>query len=170
MNTITNLFSTKHLLILGLGLLMVGCRPPKDFSDTPTLEYTTSIQYKEDRQGTFADIIEVELYFTDGDGDIGLDEGDTSSPDFCSSCPYYNNLLGEIYVEENGVKEFYSTYNARIKNLTPTGQNKTLEGQLFFQIDVTTRTSDSLHFTFQLLDRSLNKSEVAESGLIWVNL
>jgi len=170
LNTFSNISLRSLFLGLGMSMVLGGCRPDKDFSDTPTLEYTTSIQYKEDRQGTFADIVEVELYFTDGDGDIGLDEDQTSTPNFCESCPYYNNLMAEIYVEEGGVKEFYSTYNARIKNLTPTGQNKTLEGKLFFQIDVTTRTSDSLHFTFQLIDRALNKSEVAESGLIWMDL
>ncbi len=161
----------KTRLILGILSLtaLIGCRPDKNFSDTPNIEFSNFDLYQEDRNGTFADIVELEIYFTDGDGDIGLNPEDTTSPNFCNSCPYYNNLLTEIYTVENGVKSFYSDYNARIKDLTPTGQNKTLEGSIFYQVDVTNRLSDSLQFTVQLLDRKLHKSNVVESPVIHVN-
>lgn len=153
------------IILLALG----GCPNGNRFSDIPFLEFRDYRLYQEERApGIFADMIEVQVYFTDGDGDVGLDETDDQPP-FCDTCEFGQNFLVDIYSFNGGPIDTF-TNNFRIKNLTPSGQNKTLEGIIKNQIDITSRQSDTIQLQFQLLDRALNASAPVTSPKIHVSL
>lgn len=110
---------------------------------------------------------ELVISFTDGDGDVGLGQGDTLPP-FCPSCTYHQNLKLEYeewrhgtwvhipLLPEAGQVPFYY----RIPRVTPTGQNPALQGTIALDMPTWFLNSnyDSLRFRIELWDRSLNVS------------
>ncbi|MBK7946699.1 MAG: hypothetical protein IPJ85_15975 [Flavobacteriales bacterium] len=103
------------------------------------------------------------IYFTDGDGDIGLDDSD-SSPPFNTGSDYYYNLFVEYEELQNDVWVPVSLalpLRYRIPRITPTGQNKALEGEIAVALpwriipDSVTRT---VRFNVRLVDRKLHES------------
>lgn len=150
-----------------IGLLLValtGCRPEKKFPAEPVIEFKSFTQY-----GDSASLV---INFTDGDGDIGLGESD-SQPPFDTGSTYYHNLFLEYDTLENGTwrrVQFLLPLYYRIPRITPTGQNKTLEGEIAVALKpwplVTYPAgwpADTVRFTVTLVDRSLNVSNTVES-------
>jgi hypothetical protein len=115
-----------------------------------------------DALGNIAKICELHLYFTDGDGDIGLFDEDTIAPfDYNLFVNYFetqNDSLQQINVSP--------PFHIRIPNLTPSGQNKSLKVNLKYDMDVTYRNSDTIKFELKLFDRALNESDWVGTGLI----
>ena len=118
-----------------------------------------------DALGNITKICELHLYFTDGDGDIGLFDEDTIPPfDYNLVVNYfemYNDSLQQINVTP--------PYHIRIPNLTPAGQNKSLKVDVKYDVDITYRNSDTIKFELKLFDRALNESEWVSSGVIFIN-
>ena len=105
---------------------------------------------------------------TDGDGNVGL-EKDQDSPPFDADSPYHHNLWVR-YFEKQGdslVELTDSEFSVRIPNLTPEGQNKTVEADIEYDIDLTQAASDSVMFMFTLVDRSLQLSNEVSSEVIY---
>lgn len=148
-------------------LFFIGaCVPDSEqFSEIPFIKFESIEQIKLNNKDS---LIRFKISYTDGDGNIGLEVQDTQPPfDFYSK--YFHNLYIEYYAINNGVASKLiapSTtdtiqYNDRIKNLTPTGKNKSIKGVLEMDIPAIPYPGlepDSVYFTFQLLDRNLNKS------------
>ena len=115
-----------------------------------------------DALGNIAKICELHLYFTDGDGDIGLFDEDTIAPfDYNLFVNYFetqNDSLQQINVSP--------PFHIRIPNLTPSGQNKSLKVNLKYDMDLTYRNSDTIKFELKLFDRALNESDWVGTGLI----
>ena len=124
------------------------------------------------------------IEFTDGDGDVGLNEGDTTSP-FNQSSFYHYNLYVEYFEMMDGewVKGRLDpsgnnfptadtiNFQYRIKNLTPIGQNKTLRGTINVTIEAPyynpiSNHNDSIKYRISLIDRALNISNLLETDLI----
>ena len=118
-----------------------------------------------DALGNITKLCELHIYFTDGDGDIGLFESDTIAPYdynlFVNYFEMYNDSLQQINVDP--------PYHIRMSNLTPTGQNKSLKVDVKYDVDVTYRNSDSIKFELKLFDRALNESKWVSSPLIILN-
>ncbi len=144
--------------ILSVALLFWSCEPPRRFPVEPYLEYRSHTLLPPSLDRPFP-ALELNLYFRDGDGDIGLEPEDTLGP-FCPSCDYFNNLFITVSSKINGVYEFPFDEPSRIKNLTPIGQNKTLEGAIQYRVNLNNRSSDTLRISVQLIDRALNKSNI----------
>ena len=105
------------------------------------------------------------IYFTDGDGDIGLFESDTIAPyDYNLFVNYF-----EMHQDSLTLIDVDPPYHIRMPNLTPTGQNKSLKVDLKYDANVTYRNSDSIKFELKLFDRTLNESEWVSSPLIILN-
>lgn len=147
------------LLVCGSGS---GCLKPDEFPKEPRLSYKSFAQ-----QGDSASFT---ISFTDGDGDVGLDASD-SEPPFDTASPYYHNLfleLDTLHFGAWGRVQFLVPLYYRIPRITPTGQNKALEGE----VSVALRpwpflnpgsTPDTVRISAYMLDRSLNQSNTVTS-------
>lgn len=119
------------------------------------------------------------MHYRDGDGDLGLGDGDTMSP-FGFKDAYFNNLFIWIYFKKNGV--WYKPINPlsptldtmnfheRLQNITPTGRNKWIEGDLDLRVPAEPYSlkPDTIRFELQLVDRSLKKSDRLRSEEIFL--
>lgn len=142
--------------ILVLTLFIGGCRKFKTFDPIPVIEYKSHHFRRSEPLGLH--MLHLEMTFRDGDGDIGLDEGDTLPP-FNISSPYYHNLWIELFTIKNGLIIDTFNFNARIPNITPPGQVKSLEGEIQYEIPIDgLAEGDTIRVGIRLVDRALNVS------------
>jgi hypothetical protein len=151
------------LSLLAGVLFLAGCRPEEKFPVEPRLEFR-SLE-------VFGDSASLVVYFTDGDGDVGLDPGDIQPP-FDTTSAYYHNFFVEHYYRQNGewvhhpFTEFPMYY--RVPRLTPTGQNKALEGEIALAIDplplYVAPGADTVRYTVYMVDRALHHSNTVTSS------
>lgn len=167
-------------LLIILMIVIAACKKPKQFPDIPSIAYQnfTSI-YNPD-----LDIYDrgvLHFTFEDGDGDIGLNSGDTLPP-FNASSDYHYNLIITYFEMQNGVikevpilwfnpqTEQYDTLtlSARIPNLTPDGINKAISGDIFDTLFIYNFNSiyDTIKFDAYIIDRALNESNTISTPLI----
>ena len=138
------------------GVLFGGCLKTEKFPDIPAIQLK-SFEF-------FGDSASLTITFTDGDGDVGLDATDNAPPFDTSSTFYYNLFL--VHSEKvAGVwqdVQFVEPIHYRIPRITPTGQNKTLEGEIAVAIDpfplFITGNSDTVRYSVEMVDRALNRS------------
>ncbi|MBK9147188.1 MAG: hypothetical protein IPM12_05105 [Flavobacteriales bacterium] len=143
---------------------LIGCKKPEVFPPEPAIEFKSFTQ--------FGDSASLVIAFTDGDGDIGLSDSDNQPP-FDTSSTYYHNLFIEYDTLENGTwrrVEFTLPLYYRVPVITPTGQNKTLEGEIAVALKPwpligypTGWPADTVRFTITLVDRALHVSNAVES-------
>jgi hypothetical protein len=157
---------------IGIGLtaalcfLLTSCLDKTEFPIEPAIlfkEFTTS--------GDSGILV---ISFTDGDGDIGLNDHDTVAPYDLATGAYYNLLL-DYYEKQNGVwvnmtDSLPLPFYYRVPVITPTGQNTALEGEIAVDLIPTYYNPfsqfDTIKFSVQLLDRALNESNVVETDEI----
>ena len=106
--------------------------------------------------------------FTDGDGNLGLDQEDTTGVFCLDGCYYYHNLFLNYFEKQDGEWVHYSYENEdilvpfyyRVPRVTPRGQNPQLEGTI--ELDMPTyylpTSYDTCRFEIVLVDRGLNHS------------
>lgn len=154
--------------VIGIFILSVtACQKAKTFSDTP---HITNLKFKYVK----ADSVILQADFTDGDGNFGLDPGDTLPPHNSyrdSINIFYYNVLVDLEYKQQGAWQKYDyaiPLYYRIKNITPSGQNKTLEGTIYVNLKRAggyppppSVADDSLRYTMQIIDRSDNLSNIA---------
>lgn len=167
---------TSLFVFLSVAISLSSCLRPVSYPDEPEL---TAISYQK-----MGDSLLLSIEFTDGDGDVGLNENDTVSP-FDPGSFYHYNLYVEYYEMMNGqwVKGRLDpsgnnfptadtiNFQYRIQNLTPIGQNKTLRGTINITIEAPyfnpiSNHNDSIKYRVSLIDRSLNISNLIETELI----
>lgn len=144
-------------------VLLTGCLKNEKFPVEP------KIGVKEFK--VYGDSASVVVTFTDGDGDIGLGQGDTNGA-FAPGQTYYHNLFIEYYTLENGVWSapfvFPLPLYYRVPKVTPTGQNKALEGEIAVALKpyptLPGTTGDTIRYSVKLVDRALH-----ESNLVYTN-
>lgn len=153
-------------------MALFSCRTDAPvFSDIPNLTLDKVEQFKLDGKDSSVVIL---LNYTDGDGDIGLEETDTFPP-FNFGSPNFYNLKINVYRIDNGIKYpiiIPSTtdtlnFNDRIKNLTPTGKSKTISGSISINLNAIPYPGilpDSMSYSIQIIDRKLNKSNTIETN------
>ena len=98
--------------------------------------------------------------FTDGDGDVGLNPGDTLSP-FDKISQYYYNFFIYYYEKQNGTfvkiepeQPFHSRI-PRLSNHVP----ESIEVELSIDLDINPfSTYDTINLEFYVVDRALNHS------------
>ena len=146
-------------------LLMAGCGPKEKFPEQPLITFKSFEQL-----GTSAKLT---ISFTDGDGDLGLDDSDVQPP-FDTASTYYHNLFLNYEELQNGVWEapdLLLETNYRIPRITPTGQNKTLQGDIAVDLFWPIRPGspyDTVRFEVMIVDRALNESNRVYSDAIKV--
>ena len=159
---------TVVFVILGT-FLISSCLKPEEFANEPKIEFV-SFEAQGDSSGIFV------ISFTDGDGDIGLDIGDTLTPFEPNSYYYYNVYFDYYEIVDGDTVRGTSDPNGnnfptadpitlafRIENITPIGQNKALKGEIkttleprYYNFGAT--SNDSILYKIVLIDRALNIS------------
>ena len=113
------------------------------------------------------------ISFTDGDGDIGLDDNQTDTP-YDTSSIYYYNIFIKYFEKQNGeYKEvvLIPSNDGRIPNLTPTGNKKGLQGNISVDLYINNPLSvyDTIRYEVYIVDRALNHSDTITTPDIIVN-
>lgn len=153
-----------YLAVIGiLGLFTLSaCLKVEEFPDEP------SITLRDFR--TYPDSARIVIGFTDGDGDIGLNEADTTG-NFAPESVYYNNLFCDYFELQNGEWVKYDDiaipFYYRVPRVTPSGQNPTLIGEMSVLLAplyyIPGTGYDTCRFEVKLVDRSLNMSNVVRT-------
>jgi hypothetical protein len=160
------------VLLIGFAFSLVlhSCYKHNEYSIIPEIQFE-EIKYLGDSN----DSIGVVIRFTDGDGDIGFTQGDTLPPfnrDTSAYNYYYYNLHFYTYhfVDTSWVLfEFEDPYNDgsyRIKDITPKGQDKSLNGTIQAGIRLSPAMPDSIFYEIELVDRALHISNRVQTPVI----
>ena len=157
----------RSLFYLAIGLGVTACFKPDDFPDEPEISF-------ENFEKAENNTAYLTVSFTDGDGNIGLEKGDTTGK-FSPDSRYHHNLFLEYYEKKNGdwvKRDLDPPFYYRIPPLEPEGRSKALEGDIRVHIKPTyydpTSPHDTIKFSAQLADRDLNESNIVETDPIIV--
>lgn len=175
---------TKVTLISGLVLflLFASCRKLEEYPVEPEITYEGFVFLQDVETGTIEKGL-LQIGYRDGDGDIGLDQGDTLFP-FQRSGDYYYNLIIRYFERQNGImvevpllswntalQQFdTSTFSARIPPLINKDEQRPIKGIIEDELFVVNPLSqyDTIQFKVKLIDRALHISNEVESELIVV--
>ena len=157
-----------------------ACKKVEKFPDTPHIEFI-SFQKIYNPGLELYDRGVLTFSFEDGDGDVGLNSGDTLPP-FNAGSVYHYNLIIDFFELQNGelVKvpivwynpqtEEYDTLSlsARIPDLTPDGINKAISGEVHDTLFIYNFNSDfdTIKFEAYIFDRALHESNTISTPLI----
>lgn len=173
---------TKITLLAGLFLfLAASCEQDQKFADTPNLSWRNATFRFLGDSAANRRVVDLKVYFTDGDGDIGrADEGASDTCDLANYSRflerydlfiyYYEQVNGQ-FVEILPADSCFPFHNI-LPNLEPTGQNKTLEGEITTPFDYANypeNNTDSIRFEIQLIDRSGKSSPRIMSSSVGVD-
>ncbi|MDP4266617.1 MAG: hypothetical protein Q8880_04210 [Bacteroidota bacterium] len=158
-------------ILLSVVLFSTSCKKNNNFDDTPQINL---INYKKLTKANGIDtMIYIKMSFTDGDGDIGLDAGDTFSP-YEPKGPNYYNLILKFYEMNKGVKKEIKkimkpngdsiplNLSERIRNITPEEKNKSIKGEIETAVyfNIINPLSDTISYDIYIMDRALHKSNI----------
>jgi len=168
-------------LVVTLGL--TSCRKFEKFPDIPEISYQGFGLENNVNTGITERGVLI-FHYQDGNGDLGLDKGDTLPP-YNFGGPYYYNLVIDYYEQQNGAfvkvplvfwdqeKQQYDTltFNARFPVLTPVTGNQAIKGFIQDTLFLYNPLSkfDTIKFSVYIYDRALNKSNTIETPPIIIN-
>ena len=175
--------------VLFLALAVLSCQKPVEYPVEPQIAYS-GFTYLFNADSTFSGEGIVSFSYTDGDGDLGLDDGDTLYP-FGFNDPHYFNMAVDYLKAENGV--FVKTpllsphvptgpadtlvlfdtvtFNARFHRLRDNDEPKAISGVMEYKLTVQNPFSpnDTVKFEIRILDRALHESNVIQTEPIYTN-
>ena len=176
---ITQSSNNKTIILLILCILLTACRPIDRFPLEPRLEF---VSLEKIDNGTPIDGKAIlKLYFTDGDGNVGLDPTDNRPP-FDSL--HYNNFFVVYHAKRNG--EFIAfpefAFNARLPRFLSTNAPEPIKGDIEYVITiqnpllgtlidgvwVPVPEVDTIMFECWLMDRDLKESNRVLTPIITV--
>jgi len=133
----------------------------ESFSDIPQIGFISFIN--EYDTGPFAKRGYLTISYQDGNGDIGLSDGDTLSP-YQKSGSYYYNLVIIYYEKQKGIFKQTNPFfplSARIPLLTPDDPNQPIKGTITDTLTLNPHpVYDTIKFGVFIYDRALNKSNI----------
>lgn len=151
-------------------LILSSCLKPEEYPLEPIVTY--------ERFNVMNDSATLVVSFTDGDGNIGLRQSDTTG-DFSPNKYFHHNFFVEYYEKDDALGWVRGKtltgddieFLYRIPYLTPNGNNKALKGEIEVTIEPTyynpfSTQSDTIMYKIYLADRNLNISNVVESTII----
>ena len=175
--------------LLFLAWVAFACQKPVEYPIEPKIEYQ-GFTYLFNADSTFSGEGVIAFSYTDGDGDLGLDDGDTTYP-FGYHDPYYYNMVVDYLKYENGefVKKpllsphvptspadtlvLYDTvtFNARFKRLRDSEDPKAISGTMEYKLTVQNPLSpnDTIKFEIHIVDRALHESNAIQTEAIYTN-
>ena len=167
---------SKIALMIGIGAMLISsCLRTEEYPPEPIITFDGyQLVDSVDQLGNENTFCIVTIAFTDGDGNVGLRPGDTTGR-FHPDSLFYHNLLVDYYEWNDSINDFEliddldPSFSARIPYLTPTGKNKTLKGDIIYDLNVSFTNSDTVQFGFRLVDRDFNVSNTELSPVVIIN-
>lgn len=169
-------FTITLLLLLALA----ACQKKVEYPVEPHVSYQ-GLTYGYNADSTLDGTVTLSFGYTDGDGDLGLDDNDTLYP-FGPGDPYYYNLIidyykwnGTTFVETplltwNAVFQRYDTlsFNSRIKRLSHHPNGNAISGTIDYTMVLRNPLSpdDTVQVKAHIVDRALNESNTIETEAI----
>jgi hypothetical protein len=162
-------------------LAAFSCQKPVEYPVEPAIEYQ-GFTYLINPDSTFSGEGVVSFSYTDGDGDLGLDEGDTLPPFGFHDAHYYNMVVdymksvnGEFVktplLSWNPQTQSYDTvtFSARFRRLRDSEEPKAISGTMDYKLTVQNPLSpnDTIKFEIHILDRALHESNVIQTEAIY---
>lgn len=152
------LFSYLFFLSVLLLFFLSGCAKQESFSEIPEIEFLSFVKYT-NRQ--IDSIAVLGISYRDGDGDIGLNVGD-SFPPYQRNGDYYYNFVIRYFEKQSGVfieRIMDPPLSARIPVLTPLDPGKAIKGVIYLSILVDPfALFDTIQLKAFIYDRRLHRS------------
>ena len=158
---------------------LTSCDKKDDISVIPLIKFENYKLFKDAANRDTA--LSLTISFEDGDGDLGLEQGDTLPP-FNPGSKYYacmfiyyfefvDSLFQEVRPEISGIPIGDTIrFRYRFRNLTPTTPNKAIRGQIEWHTNqIIPIKNNTIKFKIYIYDRALNKSNTVESPAIVYN-
>jgi hypothetical protein len=147
-----------------------ACTPEEVFPPEPAITFLSFT--KKANNTNIDDKGILKIYFTDGDGDLGLDDGDTIAP-FDKNSIYYYNFFIKYYEKQHGSfveVTLPTTFNSRIPRLTSKGNSPSIKGEIELEVFINNYFSpfDTVRFEASICDRALNISNTISTPEIIV--
>lgn len=160
----------KALLILLAMTVLASCQEKVEYPVEPSITYE-GITYLMGADSTPTGEVVLSIGYTDGDGDLGLDDADTIYP-FGPNDPHYYNLIVD-YLRWDGTQFVTDTinFNARFKRLVFNDEVKAISGTIDFTMMLLNpfAPDDTVKLRAHILDRALHESNIIESEGIHFN-
>jgi hypothetical protein len=140
--------------------MLTSCIEKDSFPPEPAITFKDFKIYPADSANLY-------LSFTDGDGNFGLNQEDTTGSFCWNGCLYYYNLFCEYYELQNGtwvhipLDPFEDIpFYYRVPYLEPTGQNKAQQGEIKISMLAYYLLSDfdTCRFEIKVVDRTFKQS------------
>ncbi|MCX6246043.1 MAG: hypothetical protein NTU98_15220 [Bacteroidetes bacterium] len=155
----------QHLFYLAffgaLFLILAGCMKKQSYPETPEISLIGFETVSDTAQVVRYGILGIS--YQDGDGNIGLDPGDTFPP-YDRNGPYYYNYVINYFEKQNGVfnqVDLTIPFSLRIPVLTPDDPGRAIKGFMYDTMSLyPPPLHDTIKFEVFIYDRSLNKSNV----------
>ncbi|TAE68448.1 MAG: hypothetical protein EAZ85_14185 [Bacteroidetes bacterium] len=171
----------KKIIFLSLifaTFLLVGCYTKPEFSTTPNISFVGIDKFTVTNPLTTSreDSIIIKIKFQDGDGDLGLDQGDTLGT-FKRGQPNHFNYKISVFVKNGAIfnplplPDPSFTYDGRFPRLEDRGRKNPLEGILTRNISFKQSSfvaNTILKFRIKIYDRALNVSNEIETSEVVV--
>lgn len=157
-------------------ILLVGCdRNEPAVSEVPAIAFKEYRFEREDLGGIPTDFFYVTFEYIDGDGDIGMEDGQDHIP---GHPEVKHNLFVDYYEEgEDGFNKdvecaiggSIGTKKYVLESITPTGNNKSIKGEMTVKLETCETPLDTIkniRYNIYLVDRKLNYSNEIETPII----
>jgi hypothetical protein len=149
------------IIILSV-LLLNACTKEEVFPPTPAITFISFDKIA--NNSTIDDKALLKIFFTDGDGDLGLDDYDTLPPFDTSSMYYYNFFIKYFEKQHGNFVEIVLPlpFNSRIPRLQSSGNSPSIKGEIELEVNINNPFSpfDTVRFEASICDRALNMSNV----------
>ena len=170
---------TITILILAV-FVLAACQKKLEYPIEPAITYQ-GLGYVMNADSTLTGEVVLSIGYTDGDGDLGLDDADTLYP-FGPNDPHYYNMIidylkwnGSAFVETplldwNPQTQSFDTvsFNARFKRLVFSDEPTSISGTIDYKMMVYNPFSpnDTVKFRVHLIDRALHESNAIETDIV----
>ena len=165
-----------YLFVFSLALLLSACFTEPNYSNTPQIEYKGMFKYtKEAGAGVGKakrDSIVITVGFTDGDGDLGSDNQNTTEVNSYSANGGWGNYEIKAFRLVNKQYVYYPLpvdFNLIFPDLAKGKPKGAIEGTLDFNQTFTYGTVNRFYptkFQIRIRDRALNVSNVIETDTL----
>jgi len=149
-------------LIILSSLLFFACTREEVFPPEPAITFLDFSKIANNLP--YDDKGELKIFFTDGDGDLGLNDDDTMPPFNKASIYYYNFFIKYLEKQHGKFVEVNPpvSFNARIPRIESKGNSPSIKGEIDLEIFINNylSTFDTVKFEASICDRALHVSNV----------
>ena len=164
-------------------LIITACQKPVEYPIEPKITYE-GFTYLFNADSIFSGEGIISFSYTDGDGDLGLDDADTLAPFGPNDAHYYNLIVDYMkcvngqfvktpLLSWNAQTQSFDTvsFNARFRRLRDSEDPKAISGTMDYTLMVQNPFSpdDTVKFEIRVFDRALHESNVIQTDPIFTN-